>query len=138
MSPPTSAQLASKEGRIALAIDSYKSGSFTSVREAAVTYGVSRSTLQARLHGRVSQQEIQSANLKLTDTEEQTLVNWILSMDERGLPVRTALIRDMANLLLQKRTGTDASSTRTIGPRWPYNFVRKGVARSHRHPLQRR
>jgi hypothetical protein len=48
-------------------------------------------------------------------------------MDERGLPVRTALIRDMANLLLQKRTGTgtDASSTCTIGPRWPYNFVRR-------------
>ena len=30
-------------------------------------------------------------------------------MDERGLLVRTALIRDMANLLLQKRTGMDAS-----------------------------
>jgi hypothetical protein len=115
MSQPTSAQLASKEGRMALAINSYKSGSFTSIREAALTYGVSRSTLQARLHGRVSQQEIRSANLKLTDTEEQTLVNWILSMDERGLPVRTALIRDMANLLLQKQTGTDASSTRTVG-----------------------
>ncbi len=34
------------------------------------------------------------------DTEELILVNWILSMDKRGLPVRTASIRDMANLLL--------------------------------------
>jgi hypothetical protein len=125
MSPPTSAQLASKEGRMALAIKSYKSGSFTSIRSAANTYGIPESTLRSRLQGRPSLEEKRSANLKLTDTEEQTLVNWILSMDERGLPVRIALIRDMANLLLQKRTGTDASSTRTIGPRWPYNFVRR-------------
>jgi hypothetical protein len=115
MSPPTSTQLASKEGRMALAINSYKSGSFTSIREAANTYEVSHTTLRARLQGRVPRQEIRSANLKLTDTEEQTLVNWILSMDGRGLPVRIASIRDMANLLLQKRTGTDASSTRTVG-----------------------
>ena len=100
---------------MALAINSYKSGYFTSIREAAATYDVPRSTLQARLHGRASQQEIRSTNLKLTNTEELTLVNWILSMDERGLPVCTASIRDIANLLLQKRTGTDASSTRTVG-----------------------
>ena len=54
MPPPTTAQLASKEGRMALAINSYKSGYFTSIREAAATYDVPRSTLQARLHGRAS------------------------------------------------------------------------------------
>ena len=100
---------------MALAIDSYKSGYFTSIREAAATYEVSYTTLRARLQGRVSRQEIRSANLKLTNTEELTLVDWILSIDERGLPVRTTLIRDIANLLLQKRTGTDASSTRQVG-----------------------
>jgi hypothetical protein len=78
MSPPTSAQLASKEGRMALAINSYKSGSFTSIREAANTYGVPESTLRTRLQRRPSRQEIRSANLKLTDTEEQTLIDWDL------------------------------------------------------------
>lgn len=107
--------MASKEGRIALVINSYKPGYFTSIREAAITYEVPKSTLQAQLRGRVPRQEIRSVNLKLTDTEELTLVNWILSMDERGLPVRTSSIRDIANLLLQKRTGTDASSTRPVG-----------------------
>jgi hypothetical protein len=125
MSQPTNAQLLSKEGRMALAIDSYKSGYFTSIREAAATYEVSHITLRARLQGRVSRQEIQSANLKLTNTEELTLVDWILSMDERGLPVRITSIRDMANLLLQKRTSTDASSTRQVGVQWLYNFVRR-------------
>lgn len=125
MSQPTSAQLLSKEGRIALAIDSYKSGHSTSIPEAATTYEVSHTTLRARLQGRVSRQEMPSANLKLTNTEELTLVDWILSMDERGLPVRTTSIRDMANLLFQKRTGTDASSTCQVGVQWPYNFVRR-------------
>ena len=99
---------------MALAINSYKSGYFTSQREAAITYDVPKSTLQTRLNGIPARYEKRSVNLKLTNTEEQTLVNWILSMDERGLPVRTTSIRDMANLLLQKRSGTDAYSTRIV------------------------
>ena len=85
---------------MALAINLYKLGYFTSIRKAATTYKVSYTTLRARLQGRVLQQEIRSTNLKLIDTEELTLVNWILSMDNRGLPVRTTLIQDIANLLL--------------------------------------
>ena len=123
MSQPISAQSLSKEGRMALAINSYKSGYFTSKRKAAASYKVSHTTLQAQLKGCVSQQEIQSANLKLTNTEELTLVDWILSMDEQGLLVRTTSIQDMANLLLQKQTGIDTSSTRQVGIQWPYNFV---------------
>jgi len=125
MPQPTSAQLASKEGRIALAINSYKSGDFTSIQSAADTYDIPESTLRTRLKGRPSWQEYRSINHNLTDTEELVLVNWILSIDERGLPVCTALIRDIANLLLQKRTGLDASSTRIVRVRWPYNFVRR-------------
>jgi hypothetical protein len=52
MSQPTSAQLASKEGRMALAINSYNSGYFTSQRDAASTYDVPKSTFQTRLKGR--------------------------------------------------------------------------------------
>jgi hypothetical protein len=75
MSQLIRAQLASKEGRMALAINSYKSGSFTSIRSAANTYGIPESTLRLRLRGRPSREEKRSANLKLTDTEEQTLIN---------------------------------------------------------------
>ena len=92
--------MAFKEGRIALAINSYKSGYFTSICEAAGMYNISESILQTCLQERPSQQEYWSVNHKLTATEELTLVNWILFMDERGLPVRTALIRDIAILLL--------------------------------------
>jgi hypothetical protein len=125
MSQPTNTQLASKEGRMALAINSYKSGYFTSIREAAGTYDISESTLRTRLQGRPSRQEYRSVNHKLTAIEEQILVDWVLSIDERGSPVRTTLIRDMANLLLRKRAGPDASSTCIAGVRWPYNFVQR-------------
>ena len=90
MSQPTSAQLASKEGQMALAINSYNSGYFTSIRSAADTYDVPESTLQTRQKGRPSRQAYSSINHNLTNTEELILVNWILSMDERGLPARTA------------------------------------------------
>src|ERR1700722_106466 len=125
MSQPTSVQLASKEGRMALAIASYNSGYFTSMRGAADTYKVPESTLRTRLKGRPSRQEYRSVNHNLTDIEERVLVDWILSMDKRGLLVHTASIRDMANLLLQKRTSTDASLTRIVGVQWLYNFVQR-------------
>jgi hypothetical protein len=75
MSQLTTAQLASKEGRIALAINLYKSGCFTSQREAAITYDVLKSIFQTRLKGIYPQGEKRSVNLKLIDTEELTLVN---------------------------------------------------------------
>ncbi len=85
---------------MALAIALYKSGYFTSIRGAADTYDVPESILRTRLKGRPSRQEYWSVNHNLTDIEERVLVNWILSMNERGLPVCTASIRDIANLLL--------------------------------------
>ena len=117
--------MTSKDSRMALALNAYKSGYFTSIRAAANTYDISECTLRARLRGRASRQEIRSVNLKLTDTEESTLIQWILSMSDRGLPVRTSHIRQMANLLLQKRSDSNEDKTCTVGQQWPYNFVRR-------------
>ena len=33
------------------------------------------------------------------------LLQWIMSLDKRGLPSRAALVRDMANTLLRERLG---------------------------------
>jgi hypothetical protein len=46
-------------------------------------------------------------------------------MDQRGLPLRTDSVRQMANLLLQKRSQLDQDNTLTVGQRWVYNFVRR-------------
>ena len=83
-----------------LAIQAYKDGHFTSVRGAANAYDVPKSTLQARVNGRPTRHGLRLANLKLTATEELTLIQWILSMEERGLPLRANSVQQMANLLL--------------------------------------
>src|SRR5450432_3333418 len=69
-------------------------------------------------------------NCKLSIAEETTLVQWILSMDQRGLPPRPDSVRQMANLLLEKRS--DSNSNRQVGKRWVINLVRR------HHALQTR
>jgi hypothetical protein len=125
MAPPHNTQLAQKaqkEGRMALAIQALKRGQLSSVRAAAETYDVAESTLRGRVKGIDARCDSIPINRKLTTTEELTLIEWILSMDQRGLPVRTDSIRQMANLLLQKRF---QDNTRIVGQRWVYNFVRR-------------
>jgi transposase len=124
MSQPIHTQLASQEGRMALAIEAYKSGYFTSQRAAAKAYNVLKSTFYTRFQGTQTRQETRSKNLKLSDTEEATLINWILSMEERGLPLRAESIRQIANLLLKKRSANSDTSV-LVGERWVYNFVKR-------------
>ncbi len=95
-----SSQFSQNEGRIALAIQAFKRGQFKSLRAATTSYDVPYSTVYDRVNGRPSRRDSQPANRKLTDTEESTLVQWILSMDQRGLSPRSDYVRQMANLLL--------------------------------------
>jgi hypothetical protein len=104
MALPHNAQLAQKEGRMALAIQALKQGHISSVYAAVRTYDVTESTLRRPVKGIDARRDSIPINRKLTTTEELTLIEWILSMDQRGLPVRPDSIRQMANLLLQKRS----------------------------------
>lgn len=90
-----------------------------SAREAARTYDVPHSTISDRLHGVLSRRDAQMSKRKLTATEETALVQWILSMDKRGMPPTVAYTRRMANLLLSER------SLDNVGE----NLVRKFVGR---------
>jgi hypothetical protein len=62
-------------------------------------------------------------NCKLTDTEESVLVQWILSIDQRGLAPRATDVQQMANLLLAKQSTNVGESVPTVGKCWVYNFV---------------
>jgi hypothetical protein len=46
-------------------------------------------------------------------------------MDERGLPPTATTVRQMANLLLQKRSDADKGKSPTVSQHWVYNFVRR-------------
>ncbi len=67
--------MAQNEGRILLALQAYQQGHFTSLRAAARAYDTLYTTLRRRKQGTASRSESTSANRKLTQTEETTLVN---------------------------------------------------------------
>ena len=131
MPPPNSTNLVQQEGRIALAIEALKQGYFTSLKGAARSYDVPYTTLRRRVRDYPARRGKRALNCKLTATEELTLVQWILSMDQRGLAPRPDSVRQMANLLLEKRSNSDSNSNPNsnlnsqVGLRWVYNFVRR-------------
>ncbi|OQE11327.1 hypothetical protein PENFLA_c072G04132 [Penicillium flavigenum] len=111
-----------QEGRILLAIQAIQKKEISSIREVARRFNVPRSTLSTRLNG-VQNRAISRANSqKLTDVEEDSLQKWILSMDSRGSAPRPSTVREMANLLLEKRGTTPVLS---VGEKWVYNFVKR-------------
>jgi hypothetical protein len=118
-------QSAHKEGRLALALQAYKAGHFTSLRAAANAYDIPESTFRSRVKGIPSRHGLRPTNTKLLATEEAALIKWILSMEERGLLVRSGSIQQMANLLLQKRSNTDRNNQPIVGKNWVYNFIQR-------------
>ena len=115
-----------QEGRIALVVNALKQGHFTSIRGAAKSYNVPFTTLRHRVRGQLAQRDIRPPNYKLTSIEKSTLVEWILSIDQRGLSPRPDTIQQMANLLIQKQL--DISQGITVGNRWVLNFVQRHQA----------
>jgi Tc5 transposase DNA-binding domain/helix-turn-helix, Psq domain len=121
---PNSTNLVQQEGRIALAIEALKQGYFTSLRGAAKSYDVLYTTLRRRVYECPARRNKRPPNCKLTPMEELTLVQWILSMDQRRLAPRPDSVRQMANLLLEKRSNSNSNSNSQVGKRWVINFVR--------------
>lgn len=93
-----------------------------SVRKAALIYNILRSTLHNRLNGIENRVETRAKSFKLTEIEESSLKNWIVSMDIRGMVPRPKTVQEMANLLLATRGTTP---TQTIGKNWVSNYVKR-------------
>jgi hypothetical protein len=105
--PPIRTQNSQKrteqEGRILLAIQSFQNGKICSLRQLARDYDIPDRTLRRRLSGVKCRAETYPNGRKLTDLEERTLLDWILSQDKRGLAPRPNTVREAANLLLEAR-----------------------------------
>ncbi|RAR00893.1 plasma membrane calcium-transporting atpase 2 [Stemphylium lycopersici] len=111
----------SREGRLSLAIASYRNNPKQSVRALAAAYDVPKSTLQTRLHGVQPRSEILSTRRKLSPIEEQSLVQWILDLDRRGFPPHVIDVRRMADTLLAAR-GQDPPP-QPVGKNWMSRFI---------------
>ncbi|KFZ01213.1 hypothetical protein V500_00854, partial [Pseudogymnoascus sp. VKM F-4518 (FW-2643)] len=143
MPQPTQAQSSSQEGRILLAIHAIKQGQFQSVRAAAASYDIPRTTLRDRIHGMASRRDstpnsrITKATLrqraysvtsqrnstpnlqKLTLYEESALVQYILDLDSRRFLPRLQAVQEMADLLLSKRGESP------VGINWTTTFIKR-------------
>jgi hypothetical protein len=111
----------SREGRLCLAVVSYQSNQKQSLRALAAAYDVPESTLRTRLRGTQPRSETVSVNRKLSPIEEQSLVQWILNLDQRGFPARIIDVRRMADALLAAR-GQDPPPPPT-GKKWVSRFI---------------
>jgi hypothetical protein len=118
----SSHKLATQEGRILLALSDLKDSRVKSLRAAAKLYEIPFATLQARANGRVSRVDKRPSGHKLTQTEEDALTEWIISMDSRGAAPRPATVGEMANILLAAR---GSNPPPTVGVNWPSNFIKR-------------
>jgi hypothetical protein len=70
------------------------------------------------MKGRTPRSETCNSQHKLTPSEEETLVRYVLDLDARGFPPRIVGVKDMADLLLAMRHESPT------GINWAQRFVR--------------
>jgi hypothetical protein len=109
-----------KEGRIALALKAHKQDKTTSFRALVSTYDVPRSTAQRHVKGINSRRDSIANGRRLTPAQEESLKQWILSMDQRGMPPRIATVQQMASLLAMQLPGA-----RPVGKNWVQGFLKR-------------
>ena len=109
----------SKEKNIILALQALRNDPKLRIYPAARIYKVPPSTLYDRYYGKPSRGDIIPNSRKLSDLEEQIIIEYIIDLDSRGFPPRLRGVEEMANRLLADR---DASP---VGKRWASNFVRR-------------
>ncbi|KAF4471327.1 hypothetical protein FALBO_1760, partial [Fusarium albosuccineum] len=107
------------EARTLLALQALQNNPKLSIRRAAGIYNIDERRLRRRKQGIQSRCDWIPNSRRLSDLEEQIIVQFILDLDSRGFPPRLRAVEEMANRLLADR---DASP---VGKRWAHNFVRR-------------
>ena len=93
-----------KESTIQLAIQAIQKDPKLSRRRASRLYNIPESTLRDRMSGRTAQQDTHPNNKRLTKTEEEVIVQYVLDWDSRGYSLVFQDDEDMANSLLMLLT----------------------------------
>lgn len=111
--------LASYEARVNLALEAIRKDQNLSIRAAAKIYSVSDRTIRRRRDGSSARRDTVPNSRKLTQLEEEAIVQHVIELCTRSFPPRLRGVEDMANQLLHAR---DASP---VGKNWASNFVRR-------------
>jgi hypothetical protein len=88
---------------VVLALKVFQTDKNLSVRTVAKAYNISRKTLTRRYNNQLAQHDTILNSKKLTESEEETIVQYILELVTRVFPPRLSNIKDITNNLLYVR-----------------------------------
>lgn len=106
-----------QEARIILAINAIYTSKKLSRRSAAKIYNIPYATLSYRMAGRPLRAETRPNRHKLTELEEEVIIQYILNLDDRGFGPRLSGVEDIANYLLATQ------GAQRVGKLWAHRFV---------------
>ena len=108
-----------REERIQKALEAFRSGQEPSLRAAAESYGILKTTLCNRYNNQTgTRQEANRQRQLLSPAQEDVVVAWIQKLDDWGFPPRLDMVRGMAEMLARPQP---------IGKHWLSRFL-------NRHP----
>ena len=122
---------AQTEEKIQLAIIAIEMQEFKSIRDAAVYFKVSKTTLGYRMTGRKTRAEAHEIEQLLSNAQENTLARWITRLTATGFPATPLLIKQMAEEIHMQRVILASSQTTLqpnptpIGYRWIYRLLER-------------
>lgn len=109
----------SNESRVILALEAIKNDKNLSVRAAAKIYDVPATTIRDRRDGRTARRDTRPNSTNLTESEEQSIIQYVLELATRSFPLRLRGVEKMANHLPRVR---DAPP---VGKLWAHRFVKR-------------
>jgi hypothetical protein len=112
-------QMSLKEADVHLAVSSIENSQIESIYRAVAVYNIPETTLRHQRAGMAARRDCPPNSKKLTQREEEVLVQYILDLDHRGFAPTYAAVRDMADRLLAARGAGD------VGVHWARNFVKR-------------
>ncbi|KAI8401972.1 hypothetical protein FOFC_17277 [Fusarium oxysporum] len=108
-----------KESRIILALQALHKDPKLRPRRAAEIYNVHYRTLYRRQKGTQSRSDCIPKSRRLSNLEEQVIVEHILDLDSRGCPPRLRDVEEIANQLLADRQAQPVSKN------WASNYIKR-------------
>ena len=101
-----------------------------SIRNAALVFKCSASTVGRQLHGVKPKKGSRAGNNLLSLSEEEELVRWILAMEQRGFPAFIINVKRLAETLLSHHGSQ--SRLKPISKNWTYRFLKRNPALEQR------
>jgi hypothetical protein len=126
-----SRDLIEQEGKILFAIQDIQNERFQSIRAAAKLYDIPYRTLTRRVNRLPSRVDIRANSYKLMQLEEDSLIEWVLSMDSCGAAPRPSTVREIANILLAARGSTTPSTVGVLRGSHSVTLKEKGRSRGY-------